>query len=304
MEVSHELLNLFIKTRYSIAEEDRVLNGLLICLQQIPRVSISQFFIRMSIPLDQKGELHIRDHIPVSPDSIVDAEIKVIDKTLIWIEAKVIEHQFEESEQIRRYSKLLLARKEPKKYLLLLSPDRESPPVVHSNTVRNGVISISWRSWKEISTTLTSLSEMSSSTNQVAHFLISHYVTYLKELGLITSDKDEEGLKNELSAKLRFLLANVASEKILLHLYHHGRGHLREIVRDHAIGIGGVQKALARLTKGQIIVKRKEGNLVVYSYNDRNPLVSPILELVRITYNSIPQDLRTKIFSPKYTKKE
>jgi DNA-binding transcriptional ArsR family regulator len=145
---------------------------------------------------------------------------------------------------------------------------------------------------------------MSSSTNQVAHFLISHYVTYLKELGLITSDKDEEGLKNELSAKLRFLLANVASEKILLHLYHHGRGHLREIVRDHAIGIGGVQKALARLTKGQIIVKRKEGNLVVYSYNDRNPLVSPILELVRITYNSIPQDLRTKIFSPKYTKKE
>lgn len=305
MKDLNESLNIFIKTRYSLAEEDRVLNGLLVCLQEISRLSFSQFFIRMGIPFDQEGEIQIRDHIPVSPDSVIDAIITKPGKILIWIEAKVVENQFNDSEQISRYQKLLLAQKEPKKYLLLLSPDSKPPEIDHSIERVDGSFSLSWRSWEEVLSTLDSLPEASSpNNNQIAHFLITHFLSFLKELGLVLSNNNySDGSRKELSSKLRFLFGNVASEKIFLHLYHHGRGHLREIARDHTIGIGETQRALNRLIKSQILSKRKEGNQVIYSFNNKHPLLPPILELIRITYNSIPQELRTKVFNPKYTKK-
>jgi len=301
----NESLNIFTKARYSLAEEDRVLNGLLVCLQEISRLSFSQFFFRMGIPFDQEGDIQIRDHIPVSPDSVIDAIITRPGKTLIWIEAKIVNNQFNESEQINRYHRLLWAQKEPKKYLLLLSPDSKSPEIDHSNSRVDGSSSLSWRSWAEVLSSLNSLPEASSSNNnQIAHFLITQFFSYLKELGLISSNNnDSNESRKELSPKLRFLFGNVASEKILLHLYHHGRGHLREIARDHTIGVGATQRALNRLMKGQILSKRKDGNQVIYLFNDRNPLLTPILELIRITYNSIPQEIRAKIFNPKYTRK-
>jgi len=135
-----------------------------------------------------------------------------------------------------------------------------------------------------------------------AHFLISHFLAYLGELGLLAGD-DAAEKDGKVQPKLRFLLSSIPAEKILLHLFHHGKGHLREICRDHHVSLGQTQRALARLTKGQILVKRKEGNLVVYYFNERNTIVAPLLDLVRVTYKEIPQEARTRIFSPKYTKK-
>ena len=139
-------------------------------------------------------------------------------------------------------------------------------------------------------------------TEQVTRFLISEFLDYLSALGLLGHGDDGQG-DEEAGLQLRFLLANAATEKILLHLFHHGRGHVREIARDHAFGIGEVQRALARLVKGQILAKRTEGNVATYCFNEKNPLVAPVLELVRVTSQQLPQETRKKVFSPKYSKK-
>ena len=293
-------LNLFAKTRYSLSEEDRVVNGLLLLLDHCT-LSLSQAFLRLiGAPVDLRDPLLIRDHIPYAPESIVDGELTIPATHRIAIEAKLYKNQFQDKEQPERYLRLLREKGEPVRMLLLLSPDDQEPPVVTNNSIQSSSCYMTWCSWSEVYGFLQREQENPAHQAEPTRFLIAQYLDYLKTLGLNGSNGDSAAESTNRRPQLRFLLANLATEKILLHLYHHGGGNIVALARDHGLGTGATQRVLARLQKAGVIVRESRGRVTWYTLNPRSPLLKPLTELLRVVYRNTPDQLKKQEFEPPY----
>ena len=293
-------LNIFNKTRYSLSEEDRVVNGLLMLLQHCPPSLGRAFLTFVGTPASQTDVLLIRDHVTYSPDSIVDGELLIPDYLLVVIEAKISRNIFQEPEQPERYLRLLQERREPTRVLLMLSPDDVEPPIASSIPDQSPSCYITWRSWGDVYRLLERNQREPDQRTEPAQFLITQYLDYLEALGLRARDAEWADNKQQLRPQLHFLLGNVAVEKILLHLYHHGGGHVSGIARDHALGRGATQRVLKRLLQAELLIKESRGRIAWYTFNKRNPIVKPLLEILRLVYDSIPDSQRKATFEPTY----
>ena len=276
------------------------MNGLLLLLQHCAPSLARTFLPFIGAPVYDREALLIRDHVPYGPDSIVDGEVLIPGRLCLAIEAKIYEGQFEEPEQVERYLQLLQNKEEPKCVLLLLSPDVVEPPIVALTTGQSSANFITWRSWGEVYRFLERERSTVDQSAQPAQFLINQYLQYLEALGLKGKDAEETQNNQRLEPQLHFLLGNVAAEKILLHLFHHGGGHVRGIARDYAIGLGATQRVLKRFVQAGLIKKETKGHVVWYTFDPKSPFVKLLLELVRIVYESIPEPSRKATFEPTY----
>jgi len=293
---SSRVTNLFIRTRYSLGEEDRVVNAMSLALQRLPDAQLRACFNRLSIPLAIDDQPEFDDHVAFGPESIVDLVVTVPARSIAFCEAKVVSGQLDDPEQALRYWKILEGRPEPQRSLLLVSPDRECPSSVNRLRALNTNVRVTWLSWGDIGDAFAGI--MDQIDEPVSKFLVGQFVAYIEELGLLP-----KALAGDTSAKiepqLRLLLSSVATEMVLLHIYQHGRGYVTAIARDHGLGTGETQRALARLEKGQVLVKQRAGGVVFYSFDNRNPLVPALLDLIRVAYRNIPEDQRRLVFTPK-----
>lgn len=289
-------VNLFSRTRYSLAEEDRVVNALAFVLQCLPDHAVRNVLNRLSVPIAPDELPQFEDHVAVGAGSIVDMVVSVPHQLAVYFEAKVVANQFEDPEQVLRYWTILKERPEPRRFLLLVSPDERPPAILDTLGGTEGLLQAVWLSWQSI---IDALAALEAVDDPVASFLVTEFMDYLRELGL-QRDASPADSDSRPALQLRMLLGNVATERILLHIYHHGRGYINWIRRDHGLGVGETQRALTRLVEGQILVKRREGSIVFYHFNERNPLVPAILTLVRAAYENIPEAERQSTFSPKY----
>lgn len=138
--------NLFVKTRYSLAEEDRVVNAMSLTLQHLPTQSLIGLFNQLSIPITPNETPVFDDHVAFGPESIVDLVISVPNESIVFAEAKVVPKQFDDPEQAHRYWRILSARSEARRCLLLVSPDSHAPSSVATLRALDPSIRIAWLS--------------------------------------------------------------------------------------------------------------------------------------------------------------
>jgi hypothetical protein len=96
---------------------------------------------------------------------------------------------------------------------------------------------------------------------------------------------------------LEGIFGNKTAEKVLLHIYHYGESHARAISHDMKISNNPVVNQLDRFERTQILTSKMMGQTRVYKFNDRFPLTSPVKELIKRAYESIPLNKREKLFS-------
>ena len=283
-----------------MAEEDRVMNALLVIFEYADKNIINAFLRFIGAPINNRDTPSFSEHIPYSPENIIDGEIFIEDKLLVAIEVKIQKNQLTTSDQPSRYFKLLEKKNLPRKLLLLLSPDNVPPKEIEQIPSQNKDCFIVWRSWRQLWGFLKQQSELLEQNDVLSLFLINQYLEYLNQLGLKPSNTSSLEREQELEPKLHFLLGNVAVEKILLHLYHHGGGHMSGFARDHSLGRGNVQRVLKRLVDSGLVKKEARGRVIWYSFDIGSPLLKPILELIRVIYDAIPEDEKKNIFQPQY----
>lgn len=297
--VSHNL-NLFQKTRYSLSEEDRMINAFLIVLQDGTSALRRSFLTELGIILRSLRDLQIRDHIPYDPYNIVDAEIKIADELLIIIEAKLLSEQFEDSDQVIRYFEILKKRSEQKRLLLLCSPDSIEPFLVQTIRPQTPDCYIVWRSWTAIFRWLKTYFEFSEDTSEVEEYLVKNFLEYVDSLNLVRKQHEERDKGMGLDSRLKYILGNTTAEKCLMHVYHHNGAHTRQIARDHNIDADSVNKQLRRFEKAGVLRREKRGRTVVYFFNEKCPFIPEIISIIRKVYDKIPDRQRKRIFEPRY----
>lgn len=96
---------------------------------------------------------------------------------------------------------------------------------------------------------------------------------------------------------LEGIFGNRTAEKALLHVFHYGEIHASAIAHDYGVALDPIRKQLERFEGAGILTAKQIGRSRVYAFNPKSPYLSPIKELLKITYESIPLQERQVIFA-------
>jgi hypothetical protein len=96
---------------------------------------------------------------------------------------------------------------------------------------------------------------------------------------------------------LSAILGSATAEKVLLHVFHHGESYGSAVAKDFKLSLGQVQRQFDRLEVTGLLISKLTGKTRIYKFNQKSAYYKPFLEIVRITYESIPLTERQNIFS-------
>ena len=87
---------------------------------------------------------------------------------------------------------------------------------------------------------------------------------------------------------LEYLFANKNVEKILMYIFLHEKAYASELSRTFDSPLYPIQKTLAKLEEGGLLVSFLEGKTRVFKWNPRCPFLPEMQALARKAYNFLP----------------
>lgn len=96
---------------------------------------------------------------------------------------------------------------------------------------------------------------------------------------------------------LQDLFGSRSAEGVLLYLYHYGEGYGRGIASDLELSLESVQRQLDKLEGARVLVTRRLGRTLVFSWNEKSKTARKVKDLVATVYEGIPLEKRAEIFS-------
>lgn len=100
-----------------------------------------------------------------------------------------------------------------------------------------------------------------------------------------------------ISTVLQDLFGGKAAEAVLLSIFHHGECYGRAIARDFAISLDGVQRQLDRFERAGVIVCKRQGRTLVYSWNPKSRLTARLRELTGVVHDGLSCEAKELLFS-------
>jgi len=91
------------------------------------------------------------------------------------------------------------------------------------------------------------------------------------------------------------ILGSSGCEKVMMFLLARKEGYAREIARFFATDLDPIQKQLAKLEAGNVLVSRAVGRTRLFSYNPRYPMIDELRALLEKTLLFYPEDLRERL---------
>ncbi len=99
---------------------------------------------------------------------------------------------------------------------------------------------------------------------------------------------------------LQTLFGGKSAEAVLLFLYHYGEGYGRAIARDFSVSLDSVQRQLDKLEQVGVLVCKRQGRTLVYSWNAKFTLANKIKDVVGHVYNSLSISERAMLFTQRH----
>lgn len=91
---------------------------------------------------------------------------------------------------------------------------------------------------------------------------------------------------------LEATFGSLAAERVLLFLHRYERGYGREIALAFDMPVSEVQKQLAKLENGGLLVSRLIGRTRLYEWNPRSVFVAPLRALLQVVLDHLPAEQR------------
>ena len=95
---------------------------------------------------------------------------------------------------------------------------------------------------------------------------------------------------------ISFIFGNDSAEKVLLHIYHYGEIHVSAIAHDYKISITPLKIQLERFENGGLLKSKVIGRSRVYSFNEKSIWTTPVKNILKIAYDSIPLKTKEELF--------
>lgn len=88
---------------------------------------------------------------------------------------------------------------------------------------------------------------------------------------------------------LEALFGSQTAERVLLYLHNYDEGYVRGIAETFALSPSQVQAQLRKFEDSGLLVSSMLGRTRVYSWNPRNPFVTPLRELLAEITRALPE---------------
>ena len=89
---------------------------------------------------------------------------------------------------------------------------------------------------------------------------------------------------------LEAIFGNRTAASVLLFLQCYGEGHALRIAKTFGFGLNMTQRQLKRLEEQGVLVSRLVGNIRLFSFNERNPTVRNLRQLLEAELKLLPND--------------
>jgi len=91
------------------------------------------------------------------------------------------------------------------------------------------------------------------------------------------------------------IVGSASSERVMMFLLARGEGYAREIARFFATDLDPIQKQLAKLEAGGVLVSRVAGRTRLFSLNPRYPMIDELRALLEKALQFYPDDVRERL---------
>jgi len=91
------------------------------------------------------------------------------------------------------------------------------------------------------------------------------------------------------------ILGTGDSERALIFILARDDGYARQIAAFFDVPLRGIQRQLARLERGGVLISRKLGRTLLYSFSPRYPFLKELQALLTRALDFYPEDLRQKL---------
>lgn len=92
------------------------------------------------------------------------------------------------------------------------------------------------------------------------------------------------------------VLGGSAAEAVLLHIYHYGESYGRAISSDFNITLFSVQRQLDKFEKAGVLVCKKQGKTLVFTWNAKSRFAKRMKDLVDVVYEGMSLEERERRF--------
>ncbi len=97
---------------------------------------------------------------------------------------------------------------------------------------------------------------------------------------------------------LEKLFGNGVIEKILFYLLANETGYASQMAKMFGSQLYSVQKGLARLEQGGILVSQSQGKTLVFCFNPRYPFLDELKAFLQRAYEFLPDEERERWYEP------
>ena len=94
---------------------------------------------------------------------------------------------------------------------------------------------------------------------------------------------------------LEAIVGSRSAAQVLLFLEAYGSGYAARIASTYEVPVMAAQRQLKRLEASGVLVSRMVGSSRVFEFNDRNPTVRALRELLRAELDALPERV-TKLY--------
>jgi hypothetical protein len=99
-----------------------------------------------------------------------------------------------------------------------------------------------------------------------------------------------------ISTALEDLFGGRAAQAVLLHVFHYGETYGRAASRNFAVSLDSVQRQLDRFERAGVLVCKRQGRTLVYSWNLKSRLAGRLRDLVAIVHEGLGQESKDELF--------
>ena len=91
------------------------------------------------------------------------------------------------------------------------------------------------------------------------------------------------------------ILGSRNAERVLIYISIRGQGYAREIARFYGADPDSIQKQLARLERGGVLVSKSEGRTRLYRFNPRYSFLKELRALLNKALSFYPPDEKERL---------
>lgn len=95
---------------------------------------------------------------------------------------------------------------------------------------------------------------------------------------------------------LNKLFGNETLAMIFLNLYHYGETYSSMVEKNTGIGSRAILNQLNKMEEAGVFVSREVGRTRLYKFNQKNPAIKHIKEIINITYSNMTIKMKEEMF--------